>query len=126
MSDFRDQNLNLICQDRCVELTYKCIIECDPTDQSCITTCLRQDTACIQGKHLAANSPVAALWHTTGCLSHFSRQPIACRTLLNRYFQHVLVKVNVLMVVMVAITRFANAKRNAKMRRGIHVLTRTV
>ena len=49
--DLRDQNLNLICQDRCVELTYKCIIECDPTDQSCITKCLREDTACIQGNH---------------------------------------------------------------------------
>ena len=51
MLDLRDQNLNLICQDRCVELTYKCIIECDPTDQSCITKCLREDTACIQGNH---------------------------------------------------------------------------
>ena len=45
-----DQNLNLICQERCVELTYKCIIECDPSDQLCITACLREDTTCIQGK----------------------------------------------------------------------------
>ena len=43
----RDFELNGVCMEVCVEETFTCITNCDPTDSECITTCLRAELTCV-------------------------------------------------------------------------------
>ena len=45
----RDFELNGVCMEVCVEETFTCITNCDPTDSECISTCLRAETTCVNG-----------------------------------------------------------------------------
>ena len=57
----------------CVEETFKCITNCDPTDSECITTCLRAETTCVDRKYKMLTSKVANENHKT-----YSRMPMWC------------------------------------------------
>ena len=48
---YRDFELNGVCKEVCVEETFTCITNCDPTDSECITTCLRAETTCVDRKY---------------------------------------------------------------------------
>ena len=45
----RDYDLNTVCNDRCFEETYKCILSCD-SDSDCVYQCIRAEAPCLESK----------------------------------------------------------------------------
>ena len=47
----RNSELNVVCKEVCVEKTFTCITNCNPTDSDCLTTCLNAETICVDRKY---------------------------------------------------------------------------